>query len=70
MKQLHMAHMAYKRDPSLIAISNEDVLAQLAAAEVTANNQRPKESELLSFQMMPNTLLNPAIQNDPPDQQA
>ena len=70
MKQLRVAYMASKRDPSLITIINEDVLAHSTAAEVTANNQRPKESQLLSFQMMPKTLLNPAIQKDPPDQQA
>ena len=38
MKQLHVAYMASKRDPSLIKMSNEDMLAHAAAAEVTDNN--------------------------------
>ena len=38
MKQLSVAYMASKRDPSLIKMSNEDMLAHAAAAEVTDNN--------------------------------
>ena len=44
MKQLRVAYMASKRDPSLITMINEDVLVQAEEAKVTDNNQRPKES--------------------------
>ena len=40
------------------------------ADEVTSNNQRPTDINILSFKMMPKTLLDPAIQKDPPDKQA
>ena len=70
MKQLRVVCMASKREPSLITMRNEYLISQAASVEVIANNQRPKESELLSVQMMPKTLLNTAIQKDPPDQQA
>ena len=33
--------MASKRDPSLITMRNEDIIAQVAADKDTANNQRP-----------------------------
>ena len=42
MKQLRVAYMASNRDPSLITMSNEDVIDQVASAEVAYNNQRPK----------------------------
>ena len=64
-----MEYIASKRDPSLIKMRNKDVLAQAASDEVTSNNQRPKESELLSFKMMPKMLINPAIYKYPLDQQ-
>ena len=38
MKQLRVAYMAFNRDHSLVTMSNEDMLAQTVAAEVTANN--------------------------------
>ena len=60
--QLRVAYMPSKRKPSLIIMSSEDVIVQATSAEVTDNNQRPKESELIYFQMMLKTLLNPAIQ--------
>ena len=70
MNQLRVAYMASKRKPSLIIMSSEDVLFQAISAEVTDNNQRPKESDLITFQMMLKTILDPAIQKYPPDQQA
>ena len=70
MNQVCVAQMESKRKPSLITMSSEDVLVQAISAEVTANNQRPKESDLISFQIMLKTLLDPAIQKYPPDQQA
>ena len=70
MKRLRVAYMASKRYPRFITMSNEDVLAHAEATEVTDNNQRPKESELLSSKIIQKTLLDPAIQKDPPDQQA
>ena len=70
MKQLFVAYMASKRGPSLITMRNKDIISKVLAAGVTCNNQRPKESELIYFQMMLKTLLNPAIQIYPPDQQA
>ena len=53
--------MASKRDPILVTMSNEYVLAYAEGAEVTANNKWPKEIKLLSFQMMTKPLLDPAI---------
>ena len=70
MKKLHVAYMASKKEPSLIAMSNEDVLAQAEADEFTANNKRPKESGIIYFQMVPKTLLDPGIHTYPPYQQA
>ena len=67
MKQLRVAYMASKRDPSLVTISNEYVLSQASASEVTGNNQRPKESDILSFQMILKTLINPSIHKYSPD---
>ena len=69
MNQVCVAQMESKRKPSLITMSSEDVLVQATSAEVAANNKRPKESELISFQMMLKTLLDLAIQKYPPDQQ-
>ena len=62
--------MASKRDPILVTMSNEYVLAYAEGAEVTANNKWPKEIKLLSFQMTTKPLLDPAIHKYPPDQQA
>ena len=70
MKQLCVEYMASKRDTILITMINEYVLAQAAAAEVAATKQRPKESEIISVQMIPKTLLDPVIQKNPPYQQA
>ena len=70
MNQVRVAYWASKRDPSLITMIDIDVHAQAEEAEVTDNNQRTKERELLSFQMMPKMLLDPAIQKYPPYQQA
>ena len=67
-KKPRVAYMVSNRDPSLITMSNEDVLAHTEAAKFTAINQRPKESDFIYFKMMPKTLLGPAIQKDPPDQ--
>ena len=54
----------------MITMSNEDVLDQAAVAEVTDNNQRPKDGEILYFQMILKVLLDFAIQKYPPNQQA
>ena len=70
MKQLRVVYMASKRYPSLITMSNEDVLVEAEAVEVIANNQRPKERDLIYFQMIPKMLLDTAIQKYPPDQKA
>ena len=41
-KKPRVAYMVSNRDPSLITMSNEDVIDQVASAEVAYNNQRPK----------------------------
>ena len=69
-KKPRVAYMVSNRDPSLITMSNEDVLAHTEAAKFTAINQRPKEIDFIYFKMMPKTLLGSAIQKAPLYQQA
>ena len=51
-------------------MSNGYVISQATAAEVTDNNQQLNESDIIYFQMIPKTLLDPEIQKYPPDQQS